>query len=174
MITRLFSFELRQTNVVEGRTSRRGGARSLGIILLAIAAFLAWRSNWFQAEPDLSRYPQIQLTYTNCKFERISHYRGSTTKQIVFLTDNGRYVMEAGVWGRHFNGPTLAAALAGGGTVRAWVHPGYPHVIRGVTGGKANVPPEWGLAYDQRNANAGIWVDAFLALAATILFFWKR
>ena len=73
--------------------------RLFGIIVLALAGFLAWQSNWFHAEKDLSQYPEIQLAYTTCKFERITHYKGSTRKQIVFSTENGRYVMEDGVWG---------------------------------------------------------------------------
>jgi hypothetical protein len=148
--------------------------RLVGIIILALAGFLAWDSNWFHAEKDLSQYPQIRLAYTTCKYERITHYKGSTRKRIVFITENGRYVMEDGVWGRHFDGPTLAAALSGGGTVRAWVHPGYSHALRGIVGGKVDIPPNWGLEYDQRNAKLGIWVDAVLALVGTFLFFWKR
>src|SRR3984893_2516999 len=109
---------------MNGEATRRGGSmRLFGIIVLALAGFLAWQSNWFHAEKDLSQYPEIQLAYTACKFERIKHYKGSTTKQIVFTTENGRYVMEDGVWGKYFDGPTLAAALSGEGTVRAWVHP---------------------------------------------------
>jgi hypothetical protein len=155
--------------------ARRGGSmRLFGIIILALAGFLAWDSNWFHAEKDLSQYPQIQLAYTTCKYERTTHYKGSTRKRIVFITENGRYVMEDGVWGRHFDGPTLAAALSGGGTVRAWVHPGYSHALRGIVGGKVDIPPNWGLEYDQRNAKLGIWVDAVLALVGTFLFFWKR
>jgi hypothetical protein len=80
--------------------------RLFGIIILALAGFLAWDSNWFHAEKDLSQYPQIRLAYTTCKYERITHYKGSTRKRIVFITENGRYVMEDGVWGRHFIGPT--------------------------------------------------------------------
>jgi hypothetical protein len=148
--------------------------RLLGIIVLALAGFLAWQSNWFHAEKDLSRYPEIQLTYATCKYERITHYKGATRKQIVFSTENGRYVMEDSVWGKYFDGPTLAAALSGGGTVRAWVHPGYSHVLRGIIGGKVDIPPTWGLEYDQRNEKLGIWVDAVLAVVGTFLFFWKR
>ena len=148
--------------------------RLIGIMMLAAAGFLAWHSNWFHAEKDLSRYPEIQLAYATCKFERITHYKGHTIKQIVFATESGPYVMEDGVWGRYFDGPTLAAALSGGGTVRAWVHPGYSHVLRGIIGGKVDIPPKWGLEYDQRNAKVGIWVDAVLALLGTLLFFWKR
>ena len=155
--------------------ARHGGSmRLFGIIMLALAAFLAWYSNWFHAEKDLSRYPEIQLAYTTCKYERITHYKGSTRKRIVFITENGRYVMEDGVWGRHFDGPTLAAALSGGGTVRAWVHPRYSQALRGIIGGKVDIPPNWGLEYDQRNAKVGIWTDAVLALVGTFLFFWKR
>ena len=148
--------------------------RFLGIMLLAGAGFLAWKSDWFQAEKDLSRYPEIQLAYTTCKFERITYRRDMPTKQIVFTTENGRYVMEEGVWGKHFDGPTLAGALSGGGTVRAWVHPKYSHTLRGIAGGKMDIPPNWGLEYDQRNAKAGIWIDTFLVLTGAVLCFWKR
>jgi hypothetical protein len=54
------------------------------------------------------------------------------------------------------------------------VHPGYSHALRGIVGGKVDIPPNWGLEYDQRNAKLGIWVDAVLALVGTFLFFWKR
>jgi len=175
MAKAFFSLKMRLRNVTDANaTRRRGGMRLLGIIMLALAGFLAWHSNLFHAEQDLSRYPEIQLAYTTCKFERITHYRGSTTKQIVFITENGRYVMEERVWAKHFDGPTLAAALSGGGTVRAWVHPEYPRALRGIIGGKVDIPPTWGLEYDQRNARAGIWVDALLALTGTILILWKR
>jgi hypothetical protein len=153
---------------------RSGIPRILGIVLLALAALLAWKSHWFHAEADLSRYPEIQLTYTTCRFERIRHSKGSTTKQIAFITENGRYVMEDGVWRRHFDGPALADALSGGGTVRAWIHPEYPHALRGIKGGKVDIPPEWGLAYDQRNMGVGIIVDAVLALSGVGLLLWKR
>jgi hypothetical protein len=154
---------------------RRGGSlRVFGIILLALAGFLAWHTHWFRAEKDLSRYPEIQLTYTTCKYEKITHYKDLPTKQIVFLTENGRYLMEDGVWGKHFDGPALADVLSGGGTVRAWVHPEYSHALRGILGGKVDIPPLWGLEYDQRNAHAGIWMDAALVMAGTFLCFWKR
>jgi hypothetical protein len=175
MTKSFFLFKTRRNSVTNANATRRGGGtRLLGIILLALAAFLAWHSNWFRAEKDLSRYPEIQLTYTTCKFERITHYKGSTTRRIVFITENGRYVMEDGVWERHFDGPTLAAALSGGGTLRAWVHPEYPHALRGIIGGKVDIPPKWGLDYDRRNMQVGIWADALFALAGTFLFFWKR
>ncbi len=70
--------------------------RLFGIIMLALAGFLAWHSNWFHAEKDLSRYRKIRLAYTDCEFERIMHCKGSTTKQIVFITQNGHDVMEDG------------------------------------------------------------------------------
>src|SRR5256885_6118289 len=158
MIKSRFSFKLRRAAHADGPfgagasgtsrgKKRAASARSLGFILIGLAGFLAWHSNGFRAEKDLSRYPEIQLAYTTCKFERIAHYKGSTTRQIVFLTENGRYVMEDGVWGRHFDGPALANALAAGARVRAWLHPQYPHTLRGVIGGKVDVPPEWGLEY---------------------------
>ncbi len=155
-------------------SGRSGAGRLLGGILLALAAVLAWKSGWFYAEQNLSRYPEIRLTYSTCRFERITHSRGATTRQIAFITDAGRYVMEDGVWRKHFDGPALAAALAGGGTVRAWVHPEYPHALRGIVGGKVDIPPEWGLEYDQRNMGIGIWVDAALALSGALLLFWRR
>jgi hypothetical protein len=148
--------------------------RLLGAIVLGLGVFLAWQTRWFHAEQDLTRYPELRLTYTACTYERITHAKGSTTKQIVFLTDAGRYVMEDGVWGRHFGGPALAAALAGGGTVRAWVHPDYPRALRGIVGGKVDIPPEWGLAYDQRNMGLGRWVDAALVLSGAVLLLWRR
>src|SRR6202022_4747989 len=118
--------------------------RPFGIIILALAGFLAWDSNWFHAEKDLSQYPEIQLAYTTCKYERIKNYKGATRKQIVFSTENGRYAMEDGVWGRYFDGPTLAATLSGGGTVRAWVPPEYSHALRATLGGGGAPPPEGG------------------------------
>jgi hypothetical protein len=156
-----------------GQGVQRFPLRLLGFIILALGLFLAWKTHWFHAERDLSRYPEIQLTYTTCTFERITHSKGSTTKQIVFVTDTGRYVMEDGVWGRHYEGPKLADALAGGGTVRAWVHPDYPHALRGIIGGKLDIPPQWGLEYDQRNMGVGIWVDAVLVLSGAVLVLWK-
>ena len=142
--------------------------------MLALAMVLAWKTHWFHAGTDLSRYPEIELTYTTCAFERITHSKGSTTKQIVFVTETGRYVMEDGVWGRRYDGPRLADLLAGGGTVRAWVHPDYPHALRGIIGGKANIPAQWGLEYGQRNMGLGIWVDAAFVLAGVALLLWKR
>jgi hypothetical protein len=168
----LFKIQQRRRMIASKRGP--GMTRIVGLILLGLAAFLAWQTHWFHSEPDLSRYPVIQLAYTTCKYERITHSRGSTTKQIAFFTPNGRYVMEDGVWKRHFDGPTLAAALSGGGTVRGWVHPDYPHVLRGLIGGKVDIPPEWGLQYDQRNMRLGIWVDALLAVSGACLLFWKR
>jgi hypothetical protein len=156
---------LREHVAPAGAERPGGGTRVIGIIVLALAGFLAWRSKWFQAARDLSQYPSTRLTYTTCRFERITHYKGSTTRQIVFATGSGRYVMESGVWGRHFDGPTLAAALSGGGVVRAWLHPDYPHVLRGIAGGRVDIPLQWGLEYDQRNARLGIGVDAVLAVA---------
>lgn len=153
---------------------RISGMRIMGIILLALAGFLAWKSNWFHAEKDLSRYPEIQLTYTTCKFERITHSKGSSTRQIVLLTADGRYVMEDGVWKGHFDGPTLAGSLAGGGMVRVWLHPEYSHALRGILGGKVDVPPQWGLEYDQRNMRTGMWTAAGLTLAGAWLLWWKR
>src|SRR5437773_5734326 len=101
----VFSFKARQERITHGNAMRRGGTRLLGILMLALAAFLAWHSNWFHAAKDLAQYPEIQLTYTTCNFERITHAKGSATKQIVFATENGRYVMEEGVWRTHFDGP---------------------------------------------------------------------
>ena len=171
----VFSLKITRKSAADAGTVRRGGSmRLFGMIMLALAGFLAWRSNWFQTEKDLSRYPEIRLAYTACKFERITHFKGSTTKQIVFITEKGRYVMEDGVWGGHFDGPVLAAMFSGGGTVRAWVHPEYSHALRGITGGKVDIPPQWGLEYDQRNARVGIWMDAVLALVGTFLCVWKR
>ena len=40
-------------------------------------------------------------------------------------------------------------------------------------GGAVDVPPEWGLDYDQRNMQVGIWIDAFFALAGIFLIFWR-
>ena len=117
--------------------------RIVGIIVLALAGFLAWHTRWFHSETDLSRYPVIQLSCTTCSFEQIKHSKGSVTRQIAFLTGKGRYVMEDGVWRGHYKGPDLAAALSAGGTVRAWVHPDYSHVLRGIIGGKVDIPPEW-------------------------------
>ena len=81
--------------------------------------------------------------------------------------------MEEGVWRAHADGPALAAALSGGGTVHAWVHPEYPRALRGIMGGKVDIPPAWGLAYDRRNMLAGIWVDGVLALAGVVLLVWR-
>src|SRR6266404_6738131 len=67
-----------------------GAARLLGFIMLALAVFLAWKTHWFHAEKDLSAYPEIQLSFTTCKFERITHSKGSTTRQIVLITEGGR------------------------------------------------------------------------------------
>jgi hypothetical protein len=127
------------------------------------------RSDVFRIGTALSGYPEIRLTYTTCKFERIGR-----TEQIVFTTENGRYVMEDVVWRKHFDGPALAATLSRGGTVRAWVHPVYPRTLRGIVGGAVDIPPQWGLDYDQRNMRVGIWVDTSLALAGIYLFLWKR
>ena len=174
MMKSVFPIAIRRAPAVGVRTVRRKGSlRVFGVIMLALAGFLAWATHGFHAEKDLSAYPQIRLNYTTCKYEKITHYR-STTRQIVFTTANGGYVMEDGVWKRHFDGPTLANALSGGGTVRAWVHPRYPHALRGIIGGAVDIPPEWGLEYDQGNMRAGIWVDAFLALCGTLFCFWRR
>ena len=148
--------------------------RVFGIILLALGGFLTWITHGFHAEKDLSRYPEIQLTFTGCHYERITHSKGFSTKQIAFLTANGRFVMEDEVWGRHFDGPTLAATLSRGGTVRAWVHPEYPRTLRGMIGGAVDIPPQWGLDYDQRNARIGIWMTAALVLAGIFLCVWKK
>jgi hypothetical protein len=156
------------------RARNRIARRIYGAILLALAFVLGWTTHWFHAEKDLSRYPKIQLTYTHCTFDEVRHSKGSTTRQIVFTTANGeRYVMEDGVWRRHFTGPILAGMFAGGGTVKAWVHPEYPHVLRGIAGEKIEVPPEWGLTYDQRNMSVGVWVDVFLVVGGLLLIAWK-
>src|SRR5262249_48636864 len=60
--------------------------RLVGLVTLALALFLGWKSRWFHIESDLSRYPQIELTYTTAKFERITHSRGSTTRQLDLIT----------------------------------------------------------------------------------------
>ena len=174
MARAIISFKIQQRTGAAPQKRGRRTTRILGLILLVLSGFLAWQTHWFHSESDLSRYPVVQLAYATCKYERIKRSRGSVTRQIAFLTSNGRYVMEEGVWGPHFNGPVLAAALSGGGTVRAWVHPNYPHALRGTIGGKVDIPPEWGLQYDQRNMRVGAWVDALLALSGAFLFFWKR
>src|SRR4051794_9120495 len=125
MIRTRFSFRFRpsaisnacaQSGAPGGRNSKRQVAamRLVAMIILAVAVCIAWKTHWFHAEPDVSGYPEIRLAFTTCKFERIAHSRGSTTKQIVFLAENVRYVMEEGVWGRHFTGPRLATAFSGG------------------------------------------------------------
>jgi hypothetical protein len=148
--------------------------RVLGIILLGLAIFLAWHSKWFHAETNLSRYPQIRLMYTTCKYEEIRRSKSSRTRQIVLITGNGRYVMEDEVWRKHFDGPSLAAALSRGGIVRAWVHPDYPFVLRGIMGGAVDIPPEWGLDYDQRDMRVGIFVDSVFALTGLYLISRRR
>lgn len=142
--------------------------------MLSLAIFLAWQSKWFHAEKNLSRYPQIQLTYTTCKYEEIRRSKSSRTRQIVLITGDGRYVMEDEVWKKHFDGPSLAAALSKGGTVSAWVHPDYPRTLRGIMGGAVDIPPEWGLDYDQRNMQFGTIVDSVLALLGLYLISRKR
>ena len=147
--------------------------RIVGLVTLALAILLGAKSHWFHVDPDLSRYPQIQLTYTTARFERITHSRGGSTKQVVLVARDGpRFVMEDGVWKSHFDGPTLASRLSGGGTVHAWVHPDYPHALRGIAGGAVDIPPEWGLAYDQRNMRLGVWVDGVMALVGLVLVSW--
>ncbi len=74
----------------------------------------------------------------------------------------------------NFDGPELADTLSGGGTVRAWVHPDYPRALRGLVGGKVDIPPAWGLEYDQWNVGVGVWVDAVLAVGGAGLLFWRR
>lgn len=147
--------------------------RIVGIVTIGLAVFLGWRSHWFHVERDLSRYPQRELPYTTARFERITHSRGSSTKQVVLVARDGtRFVMEDGVWKAHFDGPSLASRLSAGGTVHAWVHPDYPHALRGIMGGPVDVPPEWGLAYDQRNMRVGVWVDAVMGLVGLVLVGW--
>ena len=144
--------------------------RLLGLVTLALALFLGWKSRWFHVERDLSRYPQIELTYTTAEFERITHSRGSITKQVALVTRDGtKFVMEDGVWASHFDGPTLASRLTAGGSVHAWVHPDYPRALRGIQGGPVDIPPEWGLAYDQRNMRIGVWVDGVMAVVGLVL-----
>src|SRR3989442_1731710 len=141
-----YSFKVQRTTIAHTSDSkRRAGTRAMGLIMLLLAGVLAWHSNWFHAEKDLSGYPEIRLTYTTCKFERIFHSKSSRTEQIVFTTENGRYLMEDGVWRKHFDGPALAATLSRGGTVRAWVHPDYPRTLRGIVGGAVDIPPQWGV-----------------------------
>lgn len=48
------------------------------------------------------------------------------------------------------------------------------HALRGIIGGKVDIPPQWGLEYDQRNIGVGIWVDAALVLSGAVLLLWKR
>jgi hypothetical protein len=120
--------------------AQRALLRLFGAILIGMAVLLGWKSHWFHVERDLSRYPHIELTYATSRFERVMHSRGGSTKQIVLMTrDGARYVMEDGVWKAHFDGPTLAARLAGGGSVRAWVHPDYPRALRGIIGGAVDI-----------------------------------
>lgn|GEM_PF-3338473 len=73
----------------------------------------------------------------------------------------------------YFDGPTLAAAPTARGTLHAWLHPEATNVLHGLHGGNQEIPSEWGLANDQRNARVGVWVDALLALAGVVLLFWK-
>jgi len=148
--------------------------RFVGLVTLALALCLGWKSRWFRVEPDVSGYPQIELTYTTAKFERITHSRGSTTKQLDLVTHDGtKFVMEDGVWKSHFDGPTLASRLSGGGSVHAWVHPDYPHALRGFQGGAVDIPPAWGLAYDQRNMRLGVWVDGVMIAVGLVLTGWR-
>jgi len=147
--------------------------RIVGSVMLALSVLLAWKSHWFHADRDLSRYPHLQLAYATAQFERVTHYRGSITKQIVLVARDGtRYEMEDGVWKSRFDGPALASRLSGGGTVHAWVHPEYPRTLRGITGGAVDIPPEWGLAYDQRNMHLGVWVDGVMAIVGAALIGW--
>jgi hypothetical protein len=151
----------------------RTGLRIMGIIALLLAAFFAWVTKGFHIERDLSRYREIQLTYSDCRFEKITHSKGLPTRQIAFTTAEGRYVMEDGVWKQHFRGPELAQSLAGGGTVRAWLHPDFPHILRGIAGGRVDIPPQWGLDYDQRNIRTGAWTAAAFAFVGAALWLWR-
>ena len=156
------------------RKPRAQGLRIVGVILLALAAVVAWQSNWFRPENDLSHYPELTLDYTNCQFEQVSRTKGLTIRQIVLTAGTERYEMEDGVWRGHFEGTALAAALAAGGTVHVWVHPRNPHTLRGITGGKVEIPLQWGLDYDQRNLRSGIWATGGFALAAIALLIFGR
>ena len=172
-----FSFKVRYQRRSPSQTPlrrRRDNLRPLGLVVIALASFLAWQSHWFVTEKDPTRYPEIQLSYTDCRFEKTTHYRGGTTREIVFITKNGRYVMEDGVWGEHCDGPTLASRFGRAGTVHAWVHPAYPRVLRGIRGGAMEVPLQWGLEYDQRNARFGFWMVMALLLMGGVLCFWQR
>jgi hypothetical protein len=147
--------------------------RIVGLVTFALAIVLGWRSHWFHAEHDLSRYPQIQLTYATARFERVMYSRGGSARQVALVAGDGtKFVMEDGVWRSHFDGQTLASRLSTGGTVHAWVHPEYPHALRGLTGGTVAIPPEWGLAYDRRNMLVGVWVDGIMVLLGLILLGW--
>ena len=172
-----FSFNVRYQRRAPTQTTPRrrpNNLRPLGLVVIALAGFLTWQSHWFVTEKDLTSYPEIQLSYTDCRFEKITHYRSSATRQIVFVAKSGRYVMEEGVWGGHCDGPTLASRFGGGGTVHAWVHPAYPHVLRGIRGGPMEVPLQWGLDYDQRNVRLGFWMVMALLLTGLMLCFWRR
>jgi hypothetical protein len=147
--------------------------RIVGLVTFTLAIFLGWRSHWFHADHDLSRYPQIQLTYATARFERVMYSRSGSARRVALVADDGTtFVMEDGVWKSHFDGPALASRLSAGGTVRAWVHPDYPHALRGLMGGAVAIPPEWGLAYDQRNMHLGVWVDGILVLLGLVLLGW--
>ena len=143
--------------------------RGCGALLVTAALLIGWVTNWFHAEQNLSRYPQVQLTYQTCNFERIVHSRGATHEQIVLVTSHGRFVMEDQVWKKHFKGADLAHALARGGTVHAWLHPKFRHVLRGFIDGPVDVPPLWGLEYDQRNMAMGAVLDIALGLGGIAL-----
>jgi hypothetical protein len=149
------------------------GPRIVGVVLLAMAGFLSWKTHAFRPPAGIERYPRIQFAYDDCKYEKITHSRGATIRHIIFLTKQGRYVMEDEVWKDHFDGPTLAARFAGPGTVQGWLHPEYDHVLRGIEGGKVQIPLAWGLAYDRRNRTVGRWTVGAMVLIGIVLVLWR-
>ncbi len=150
------------------RSWTRGQRRVLGGILLGLAGLFAWATNGFHSEKSIAGYTDKELTYSRCTFERRRSGR-STHEELVFLTKEGRYIMERGVWRRHFTGPSLAQALASGATVHVWVRPDYPRVLRGLSGGAVEIPPQWGLAFDQRNRQAGLCMDVAFIITGVLL-----
>jgi len=156
-------------NAKFGQGINRARNMFFGIVLLAIAAFFGLLTGGFHAEKDLSRYREIQLSYRSCSFEQVFRSKGSSSRRLVFYTPGGRYYLVEGVWLGHLSGPQLANALAGRHTVRAWLHPSFPRALRGLRGRSVEVPPEWGLAYDQRNMRIGFWLTMALVGLGTYL-----